>query len=121
MRNNSEDTKNYGFTVEAGFRLRKMYWIPADNDPLDIDSPPYIELDPAGNVDVLMPAITAVDAGITFLMSNISANTVTLKTSADAAFTTAIVLAAGESALVFCTGSSTAALGWRGCATAAST
>lgn len=118
---NSEDAKFYGGRIENGLYLGSMTWVPADNEALDPDAPTLIFLDPAGAVDVLMPAVTPEMKGLAFLMSNISANAVTLKTSADAAFTTAIVLAGGESAWVFCTGSATAALGWRATATAAST
>lgn len=104
------------------FRFQKMTWVPADNAVFDINFPPYVEMNPAGAVDVLMPAVVASQMdGIAYLMSNISAFAITLKTSADAAFTTAIVLAAGESSIVFCTGSPTAALGWRAIATAPST
>jgi hypothetical protein len=52
-------------------------------------------------------------------LSNVSANAITLKTNLDAAFTTAIVLAAGETTQVICTGEATV-LGWRGMATASS-
>jgi hypothetical protein len=103
-----------------GMKLLKMSFVPADNAPLNKDMPTYIEMNPAGAVDVLMPAVTADMAGLMFFLSNISSNTITLKTSGDAAFTTAIVLAAGENCWVVCTGSSTAALGWRGTATASS-
>jgi hypothetical protein len=106
--------------VVKGLKLQKMSFVPADNAPLNKDMPTYIEMNPAGAVDVLMPAVTADMAGLMFFLSNISSSTITLKTSGDAAFTTAIVLAAGENCWVVCTGSSTAALGWRGTATASS-
>lgn len=104
----------------GGNKFQMATIVPADNFALPIDSPPLILLDPAGAVDVLMPA-AAGNQGKFFILSNISASAITLKSSGDAAFTTAIVLAAGESTLVFCTGSATAALGWRALATAAST
>ena len=117
---NLEDIKLYAPTVETKWRLRKMVWVPADNAVLDIDFAPYIELDPAGAVDILMPTSSADIAGMMFLMSNISANTVTLKTDGDAAFTTAISIATLENTIVFCTGSATQAIGWRALATALS-
>lgn len=121
MRTNQEDARQYDPIIEKGWKLRKMSLVPADNFALDINAPPYVELNPAGAIDVLMPTSNAARAGTTFLISNISANTITLKTDGDAAFTTAIVLATMENALVFCTGSATQALGWRATATAAST
>ena len=116
-RMNSENAKFYDPTFIRGWRLQKMVWVPADNAVLDIDFPPYIELNPAGSVDILMPAGAAANAGICFLMSNISAYTVTLKDSADSAFTTAISIATLENTLVFCTGSTTAGISWRALAT----
>lgn len=120
-RMNHEDNKFYNPLICCGLRLQSMSFVPADNAVIDPDSPPMIIMDPAGAVDVLMPEATEARKGLTFLMVNVSANAITLKTSGDAAFTTAIVIAGGESTLVFCTGSATAALGWRACATAAST
>ena len=120
MRTNQSDSKVYDPRFQRGFRLEKMVWIPADNAVFDINFAPYVELNPAGAVDVLMPESTLARAGIMFFLSNISANTVTLKTNGDAAFTTAIALATLENAWVICTGSTTQAIGWRGSATALS-
>lgn len=119
-RMNMDDSKMQGARFGKKWRLEKMVWIPADNAVLDINFPPYIELNPAGAVDILLPAGAAANAGIMFLLSNISANTVTLKTVADAAFTTAIVLATLENTLIFCTGSTTEAIAWRALGTALS-
>lgn len=113
--------KLFNSIFAGGNKFQVMELVPADNFALPVDSPPLVILNPAGAVDVLMPAATELIKGLFFIISNISANTITLKTSADAAFTTAISIAAGETTLVFCTGSATAALGWRGMATAAST
>lgn len=112
--------KMFDSIFAGGNRFQHMEYIPADNWALPIDSPPLVILNPAGAVDVLLPP-AANNQGRFFIISNVSASAITLKTSGDAAFTTAIVLAAGESTLIFCTGSATAALGWRGLATAAST
>lgn len=106
--------------IMKGWRLKKMVWIPADNAVFDINFPPYIELNPAGAVDILLPAASAANEGTMFLLSNISASTVTLKSAGDAAFTTAIVLATLENTIIFSTGSGTAAIGWRALGTALS-
>lgn len=120
MRSNQEDVKISDPRFKRGFRLEKVSLVPADNHVFDINYPPYVELNPAGAVDVLMPTSTAARAGLCFLISNISASTITLKTDGDAAFTTAISLATLENTLVFCTGSTTQAIGWRALATALS-
>lgn len=118
---NGEDQKLYNPRIESGLVFGSVEWVPADNAALDPDSPTLVFLNPAGAVDILMPDGTTVPKGLAFLMVNISASTITLKTSGDAAFTTAIVLLAGESAWVFNTGSATAALQWRATGTAPST
>lgn len=120
-RMNMEDNKTYGIRIESGFVLAPVEWVPADNEVFDPDSPPFVIMNPAGAVDILMPDGSLLPKGLAFFMSNISAFAITLKTSADAAFTTAIVLAAGESAWVINYGGSTAALQWRAGATAPST
>lgn len=120
MRNNHENGLFYGLFIQNEFRLGSVDWVPADNEALDPDMPTLIFANPAGAVDVLLPESTAARKGLAFLISNVSASAITFKTSADAAFTTAIVLAAGESAWVFCTGSATPELGWRATGTASS-
>jgi len=104
--------RSFNQVLSQGARLDSVELVPADNHVFDINYPPLVILNPAGAVDVLMPAATG-NKGRWFLISNISASTITLKTSGDAAFTTAISLVAGKTQLVFCTGSATAALGWR--------
>lgn len=121
MRQRFDDPILYNPRIRTGMRLEKMSWIPADNAVWDLDFPPYVELNPAGAVDILLPNVTAGDAGLMYLVSNISASTVTFKTAADAVFTTAIVLATLENTILFSTGSATAALGWRAVGTALST
>jgi hypothetical protein len=120
-RNNIEDAKLYSPLIESGLRLRSAAITITDNYVLDADSPPLLFLDAAGAVDLLMPAASEALKGLTFVIFNVSASTITLKTSGDAAFTTAIVLATLEGTVVVCTGSTTAALGWRALATALST
>lgn len=121
MRVNVEGMRLADFVIERGLRLASQEWVPADNAVIDVNMPPLLIVNPAGAIDLLMPTSNAARKGLCFIISNPSANAVTLKTDGDAAFTTAIVLAAGETTLVFCTGSTTQALGWRGMATAAST
>lgn len=120
MRSNLDGQYQYFPFIMKGWRLNSALIVPADNYVLDIDAPPYLQLNPAGAVDILMPTSSAARQGVMFLMSNISASTITLKTDGDAAFTTAIVLATLENTLVFCTGSATQAIGWRALATALS-
>lgn len=117
---NIEGNRLADFVIERGLRLRSQEWVPADNAVIDANMPPLLIMAPAGAIDILMPVSNDANKGLTFLMVNNSANAITLKTSADAAFTTAIVLAANETTLVVCTGSATAALGWRAIGTASS-
>lgn len=100
--------------IEKGFRLRAADIIPADNYVLTVNHPPLLFMTPAGAVDILMPTSSPAIKGLTFIINNVSANTITLKTDGDAAFTTAIVIATTETAWVHCTGSTTQVLGWRG-------
>lgn len=104
--------------IGAGLRFQFVEQVNADNMALDPESPPLIFLNPAGAVDLLMPASTAARKGLTFIICNLSASAITLKTSGDAAFATAIAIAAGVATIVVCTGSSTANLGWRALALA---
>lgn len=117
---NLEDVRLYNPTVETLWRLRKATIIPADNYVWDLDLPPYVELNPAGAVDILLPAGAVANGGLMYLVSNISASTITFKTVADNAFTTAISLATLENTIIFCTGSTTEAIAWRALATALS-
>lgn len=120
MRPNLENSNIFDGIIRRGWKLQKVSLVPADNFPIPVNSPPYIELNPAGAVDVLLPAADG-NEGLMFLISNISGSTITIKSSGDVAFTTTIVLLTLESVIVFCTGSATAALGWRAFATGAST
>jgi hypothetical protein len=106
--------------IKQGLKLSSMLWAPADNEVLDVDSPPLLLMNPAGAVDILLPTSNAANAGLTFVVFNVSASTITFKTDGDAAFTTAIALATLEGTILFCTGHATQALGWRALATALS-
>jgi hypothetical protein len=121
MRQRLDNPRSWYAQFATYVQLEQMKWIPADNAVWDMDFPPYVELNPAGAVDILLPAQTLQDAGKMWLVSNISASTVTFKSAGDAAFTTAIVLATLENTFIFSTGSATAAIGWRAIGTALST
>ena len=120
MRSNLDDNKLYSPTIMKGLKLNSMTIVAADNFVVTEDMPPLLFLDNAGAIDVLLPAATEARKGLTFMIFNISGNTITVKSSGDAGFTTAISLATLEGTIVVCTGSSTAAIGWRGLATALS-
>lgn len=96
-----------------GFVMQSAEIAPADNYPLPADAPPLLFLNPAGAIDMLMPTSTSARKGLTFIMVNLSGNIITLKTDADAAFTTAIAIAATSSQRVVCTGNPSQVLGWR--------
>jgi hypothetical protein len=115
MRANVEGNRFRDCRWGKGLFLETMEYVPADNFVLSADSPPMIFLAPAGAVDVLMPTSNAARKGLTFFICNNSggANTITLKTDGDAAFTVPIVIAQNEFAMVVCTGSTTQASGWR--------
>lgn len=117
---NLEDNKLYSPIICMGARMQIGRITVTDNMVLDPDSPTLLLLAAAGAVDILMPASSAATEGLYFIMFNESASTITLKTSGDAAFTTAISLATLEGTMVVCTGSATAALGWRALGTALS-
>jgi hypothetical protein len=114
MRTNLEDNKARDIRLGPGLILESMDLVPADNFPIDAAAPPLIFLNPAGAIDVLMPTSSAARKGLTFIVVNQSANAITFKTDGDAAFTQAIVAAAGQTVILICTGSATQAVGWRG-------
>lgn len=117
---NSEFARQFKSIIEAGWKLKAKVWTPADNDVITADDPPLLIASPAGAIDLLLPISNAANQGLMFLIVNNSANAITLKSSLDAAFTTAIALAANETTLVVCTGHATAALGWQAIGTASS-
>lgn len=110
---NLEGYRAADLLIERGQRVHVQEWVPANNAVIDPNMPPYLIMAPAGAVNILMPAATQATKGLWFLMTNNSANVITLQTSAGAGFTTAITLAAQQTRLVICTGNATAALGWR--------
>lgn len=117
---NLEEMRLSNVYIERGFRFAAKVFTPADNAVINVTDPPLLIVSPAGAIDMLLPAVSEAVRGLAFLVVNNSANAVTFKTSGDAAFTTAIVLAANETTWVVCTGDATAALGWRAVGTASS-
>lgn len=113
MRNTMENNDFFNPLIRKRLRFSAAAIIPADNYVLDIDTPPLLLLTPAGAIDILMPTSSDARKGVTFIMVNLSANTITLKTDGDAAFTAAIAIASTQSAIVVCTGSATQVVGWR--------
>lgn len=120
MRVNLDDVIVRGFTLESGLKLKSAVIAAVDQQQLDLNMPPLLFLNPAGAVSVRMPASTVANAGSMFYLVNVSAAAVTVVNSAGTGFTTAIVLAAGESTIVVSTGSPNALLGWRALGTATS-
>jgi hypothetical protein len=95
--------------------LESASFVPADNFVLTVDHPPLLFMAPAGAIDVLMPTSNAARQGLKFIIVNTSggANTITLKTDGDAAFTVAMTIAQNAAIQVVCTGSAVQASGWR--------
>lgn len=113
MRTNMEGFRMRDVLVGPGYQLASATLVPADNYPLSANAPPLLFLNPAGAVDVLMPTSTSARKGLVFIFVNLSGNVITLKTDADAAFTTAITVAATSTTRVVCTGDTSQVLGWR--------
>lgn len=112
-RTNMEGARTRDFIYGPGFRFANAELVPADNYQLTDQHPPLLFMNPAGAIDVLMPTSTAARKGLMFIIVNLSASTITLKTDGDAAFATAISIATATSARVVCTGNATQNLGWR--------
>jgi hypothetical protein len=112
-RTNVEGARLRDIQHGAGMKLANAELVPADNYPVTIDHPPLLFLNPAGAVDVLMPTSNNARKGLIFILVNLSGNVITLKTDGDAAFTTAITVAATSTTRVVCTGNTSQVLGWR--------
>lgn len=117
---NLEDNKLYSPFIRSGLRFGCIEHTAADNFVIDEDSPTVMLIGAAGAIDVLLPEATEARKGLTFIIFNVSASTITVKSSGDAAFTTAISLATLEGTILICTGSATAGIGWRALGTALS-
>ena len=117
---NIEGARIADLFVERGFRLNSLDWVPANGEAVGDSAPPFLILNPAGAINLLMPASTALRKGLVFFIANPSGSTVTLQTSGGAGFATAIVLLTIECTIAFCTGHATANLGWRAVGTASS-
>lgn len=112
-RQNIEGCRLRDIRIGKGLIYEALTYVPADNWPLPADAPSLVFLNPAGAVDILMPTSTAARQGLSFKIVNLSANTITLKTDGDAAFTAAIAIASTQMAEVVCTGNTTQNVGWR--------
>lgn len=115
MRTKLESNRAQDVLINSGFKLGQMDFVPTDNFALTPDMPPVLRMTPGAAIDILMPASTEATKGLVFFLHNIGAGgVITLKTSADAAFSPAITIAvSGGWVMVQCTGSATAASGWK--------
>jgi Na+-transporting methylmalonyl-CoA/oxaloacetate decarboxylase beta subunit len=114
---NLDDNRTWGLTLGPKTKFANEQFVFTDNAVVAANSPPMIFTNPGGAIDLLMPPSDPATAGAAqrgqiFIFVNLSGSVVTLKTSADAAFATAITVAANGATRVVCTGSTTANLGW---------
>jgi hypothetical protein len=109
----SENMPLWDPIIEKGYKNRVMNLIPANGFAIPADSPPLLLLNPAGAVNILMPASTLARAGLRFTIVNLSGSTITIQTDGGAAFASAIAIATTQMAELVCTGNTTANLGWR--------
>lgn len=114
MRATMENNDVFDPLFRRGFRKGSLTLVPATAYQLDANAPPLLFLNPAGAINFRLPASTAALIGLSFDIVNLSAFTITLNSSAGAVFTNSIVIATTQSAKVWCTGNTTAALGWAG-------
>ena len=114
-RANVDENRIQGAYHIAGLRLGQMDIVPADNYPVLREHPPVIRMTPAGAIDVLMPFSDGSTQGLSFWITNVGAGgIITLKTSADAAFSPAITIpVSGGWVQVICTGNSVQNTGWK--------
>lgn len=87
--------------------------VPATGFVVDPNSEPFLFMNPAGAINVLMPTSSQARKGLWFVFVNLSANIITLQTDGGAGFTTAVTVPATGATRVVCTGDTTQALGWR--------
>lgn len=120
---NLEDNILHDPIISRGWRMKITTVAPVTGQPsavMDMGMTPIIILNPAAAATIRMPASGPATQGLCFLMANGSANIVTVNASDGNAFTTPISIGAGETTTLFCTGSSTIALGWRAVGTTSS-
>lgn len=99
--------------IGPGNIMSSEQWVPATGAVVDPNSPPFLFVNPAGAINMLMPTSSLVRRGLWFVFVNLSANIVTLQTDGGAGFTTAVTVPATGATRVVCTGDTTQALGWR--------
>jgi hypothetical protein len=113
MRTTLEDNGLFAPRVKNKLTLEALEFVAADNFPVNVEMPSLLLLAPAGAIDVLMPTSTQARKGLSYVIVNTGAGTITLKTDGDAAFTQAIAITTAQMALVVCTGNTSQVLGWR--------
>lgn len=114
MRQQGEDNDLFNPFIRQGFRLNVGTIIPANGFVVDPNMPTFLDMTPAGAINVLMPPSTAARKGLVFIFTNFGAGgVITLQTDGGAAFATAVTVAInGGVTRVRCTGNPTANLGW---------
>lgn len=114
MRVQLEDNDILNPFIRQGFRFNTATIIPATGFVVDQNMPTFLDMTPAGAINVLMPPSSQAIKGLVFIFTNFGAGgVITLQTSGGAAFATAITVAiSGGVTRVRCTGSPTANLGW---------
>lgn len=107
------DTDLSNVVITKGFKLGQLtVELVADNYVITADHPPMLYIDPAAAArDVLLPAISAATAGLTFIVFNTgtATETITFKDSADGALTPAPAIVGNEGIVLSNNG-----VAWRG-------
>jgi hypothetical protein len=114
---NLDDNRTWGLQLGPRTVLQTEQGVQITADVVSADSPPAIFLNPAGAINMRLPPANPATAGAArkgqiFVFVNLSANVVTLQTTAGAGFTTAVTVAANAATRVICTGNTSEVLGW---------
>jgi len=97
------DTSIFNSKVQRGLKLESLtIELAADNYPITANHPPVLLIDPTTNRDVLLPAINAQTAGLTFIIFNTgeAGEAITVKDSTDTALSPSVVIQGNEGAVV---------------------
>lgn len=116
-RMNMDDNRTWGLQLGPRTVFQNEQGVQITADVVAADSPPVIFLNPAGAINMKLPPSNPATAGAArkgqiFIFVNLSASIVTLQTTAAAAFTTAVTVAANAATRVICTGNTSEPLGW---------
>jgi hypothetical protein len=114
---NMEDFKLRGGRHGPGFYLDSINLAGAAvPSPLVLtpDMPPLLLLAPTGATNLRMPTSSLPLRGLTFFVVNSGSAAITPQTDGGAAFATALSIAAGQTGILICTGSTTQNLAWAG-------